>query len=263
MTIAYDRTGTGPPLVLLHPLGADRHVWDPLTITLRRTHELFAIDLPGFGDSPPLSGVTPTPAALADAVGALLRRLGFERPHVAGISLGGWVALELGLSGAAASVTAIAPAGLWSAPLRPKRATSHMLARALSPLIGPLASSSRGRRLLLSGTVAHPERVPAGDAARLVRAYGRATDYVAVNDAMRARRFTALQRIDCPVTLVWPDQDRLVDRPATLPPNVTSVTLTDAGHVPVWDAPDRLAALIGSRTHDPWHSGEVQPSSPA
>ena len=54
-----------------------------------------------------------------------------------GNSLGGWVALELALAGSAGRVTAIAPAGLWSAPLVPKSSLAHRLARVLEPLIEP------------------------------------------------------------------------------------------------------------------------------
>ena len=57
--------------MLLHPLGADRHVWEPIVQRLRGRRELIAVDLPGFGDSPCLDGgVTPTPKALAAAVAA-------------------------------------------------------------------------------------------------------------------------------------------------------------------------------------------------
>ncbi len=244
MTIAYDRTGSGPPLALLHPLGADRHVWDPIIGSLSAAHDVIAVDLPGFGQSPPLRDTTPTPRALAEAVAALLRDLDVQQPHVVGNSLGGWAALELALAGDAGRVTAIAPAGLWSAPLVPKPSLAHRLARLSRPLIEPAARTSRGRRLLLSGSVAYPERVPAQDAAHLVRAYARAPGFVAVNDAMRAATFTALDQIRCPVTLVWPEHDRLVQRPATVPGNVMSVALPDAGHVPMWDAPAALIALI-------------------
>ncbi|HEX5194266.1 MAG TPA: alpha/beta fold hydrolase [Solirubrobacteraceae bacterium] len=250
MTIAYDRAGDGPPLVLVHPLGADRHVWDPMTAALAATHDVVALDLPGFGSSPPLTGVTPTPRALATAIAAMLRAHEIERPHVAGISLGGWVALELGLSAVAGRVTAIAPAGLWARPLAPKRSVTHRLARAFKPLIGPIAATRRGRRLLLSGSVAHPDRVPARDAIHLVRAYGRAPAFVAVNDAMRAGTFSALERIPCPVTLVWPDHDRLVRRPEAVPPHVRSVVLSDAGHVPTWDRPGELVRLIVAAGRD-------------
>jgi pimeloyl-ACP methyl ester carboxylesterase len=253
MTIAYDRAGDGPPLVLLHPLGADRHVWDPIVGPLRAAHEVIAVDLPGFGQSPPLRPTIPTPRALAESVAALLAELGIERPHVVGNSLGGWVALELALAGGAQRVTAIAPAGLWSAPLVPKSSLAHRLARMLEPLIEPAARTRRGRCLLLSGSVAYPDRIPGRDAAHLVRAYARAPGFVAVNDAMRAATFATLGRIGCPVTLIWPQHDRLVERPSRLPGNVTNVTLPDAGHVPMWDAPAALVALIAAADHAPNH----------
>jgi pimeloyl-ACP methyl ester carboxylesterase len=244
MTIAYDRVGDGPPLVLLHPLGADRRVWGPVIAALGPKYDVTALDLPGFGQSPPLTGVTPTPRALAAAVAEMLGGVGIERPHVAGISLGGWVALELGLMGAAVRVTAIAPAGLWAAPLAPKQSRAHRLARTFEPLIVPAASTRRGRRRLLSGSVAHPDRIPRRDAIHLIRAYGRARGFTAVNDAMRAGTFADLDRIPCPVTLIWPEHDLLVERPASLPAHVHSVVLGDAGHVPTWDAPSELARLI-------------------
>ena len=258
MTIAYDRIGAGPPLVLLHPLGADRRVWDPIVGSLQAAHEVIAVDLPGFGQSPPLQRTTPTPRALAEAVAALLGELGIERPHVVGNSLGGWVALELALAGGAGRVTAIAAAGLWSAPLVPKPSLAHRLARALEPLAVPVARTRRGRRLLLSGSVAYPERVPGRDAGHLVRAYARSPGFIAVNDAMRAARFTALDHIRCPVTLIWPEHDQLVERPAWLPSNVISVALPDAGHVPMWDAPAALVALIATA-----ENAVTQPTSPA
>jgi pimeloyl-ACP methyl ester carboxylesterase len=244
VTIAYDRAGDGPPLVLVHPLGADRHVWDPVIAALGATYEVIALDLPGFGESPELAGVTPTPQALAGAVAQMLVEQRIERPHVAGISLGGWIALELGLTGTAGRVTAIAPAGLWAEPLEPKHSRAHQLARALEPLVVRVVSTAHGRRLLLSGSAAHPERIPARDAAHLIRAYGRAPAFIAVNNAMRAGSFTDLARIPCPVTLVWPEHDGLIDCPPSLPGHVQSVVLTDAGHLPTWDAPNALAQLI-------------------
>jgi len=229
--------------VLLHPLGADRRVWDPILERLAQHREVLAVDLPGFGESPPLAH-TPTPSALADAVAEFLSVLGLSRPDVAGNSLGAWVALELALAGHARSVTAIAPAGLWPQPLVPKRGIARRIARAALPLVGRLAASEGGRRLLLASAVAHPERVPAQDAAHLVRAYALAPGFRAANDAMRSRRFEGLERIRVPVTLVWPERDRLVARPTWLPLNVRSRVLEDAGHIPMWDAPTALSRLL-------------------
>ena len=97
--------------------------------------------------------------------------------------------------------------------------------------------------------MAHAERVPPEAALRLVRAYADAPGFEEVNGAMRASRFTRLEHIRVPVTLAWPEHDRLVARPAHLPPTVRNVALPGAGHVPMWDAPELVADVLlqGSR----------------
>ncbi|MGZ4168099.1 MAG: alpha/beta fold hydrolase [Solirubrobacteraceae bacterium] len=260
--LAHHRTGRGAPLVLLHPLGADRHVWDAVVPLVADRRELIAVDLPGFGQSARLTQRQPTPRTLAAAVAEHLESIGVIRPHVAGNSLGGWVALELGLSGTAASVTGIAPAGLWPEPLVPKAAIAHRLARALLPAAGRCAGTRPGRALLLSSAVAHPRRVPSAAARQLVEAYATASDFVAVNDAMRAGRFEGLERIRCPVTFVWPDHDRLIRRPVWVPDRIRNVVLSDAGHVPMWDAPEALAQILldasGGGGADPAHPSALE-----
>jgi pimeloyl-ACP methyl ester carboxylesterase len=243
--LAYDRAGVGPPLVLLHPLGASRHVWRPVLPLLTTQRDCITVDLPGFGDSPPLTGAT-DPATLARAVAALLDGLGIGdgSANVAGNSLGGWVALELGLAGHAAIVTAIAPAGLWRRPLAPKAEVGRLLARVARPIAPRLVRSARGRRALLRGSFAHPERVPPADALELVRAYADAPGYSAVNRAMRAGTFGPLERVRVPVTLVWPELDRIVTRVDDTPPEVRVVTLRGCGHVPMWDDPEAVADAL-------------------
>ena len=219
MHLSYDRHGVGATLVLLHPLGADHHVWSPVSDRLVGQRDVIALDLPGFGDSPVLNtNGPPTPAALADAVATFLNGLGLaDGYHVAGNSLGGWVALELAAAGRARSVTAIAAAGLWPEPLAPKRGIARTFARAADPLLPALMRSAAGRRLALGGTVADPSRVPPFDALHLVRTYATAPGFETVNAAMRAARFTGLERIRVPVTLAWAERDHLVTRPARVP----------------------------------------------
>ena len=244
MTLAYDRHGSGPPLVLLHALGADRRSWDPVVDRLGSERDVVAVDLPGFGGSPPRVD-RPDPAARARAVGAFVRdQLGLDRPHVAGNSLGGWVALELALAGGARSVTAIAPAGLWPEPLMPKRGVARTAARWLLPVVPLLARTARGRRALLAGAVARPDLVAPSAAAHLVRAYARAPGFHEVKAAMRAGRFGALDRISVPVTLAWCEHDRLVAPLRHVPPGVRSVHLRGCGHLPAWDAPDQVARVL-------------------
>jgi pimeloyl-ACP methyl ester carboxylesterase len=241
--LAYDRRGSGPPLVLIHPLGGDRRVWDPVIEALAAARTVIAIDLPGFGDSPRL-GETPTPAALARAVARFLAEIDLDRPHVAGNSLGGWVALELAHAGHARSVTAIAPAGLWRAPLVPKPSVARFLAGALRPILPVLTATAAGRRRLLGGVMVRPDRVPAAAAAHIVLAYATAPAFIATNDAMRAGYFDGLGQIEVPVTLAWPDHDRLIARPVRLPPQVRNRVLLGCGHLPMWDAPDQVAQVL-------------------
>jgi pimeloyl-ACP methyl ester carboxylesterase len=245
MELAYDRRGSGEPLVLIHALGADRHVWRPVLDLLAAERDVIAVDLPGFGDSPPLAnGDAPTARTLAQVVARFARDLGIDRPHVAGNSLGGWVALELALAGDARTVAAIAPAGLWPRPLGARPSTGRSVAQALAPALPVLLASDRARALALASTVAYPARVPRDEAVRLVRSYAEAPGYAAANEAMRAGRFTDLERIRVPVTLAWPDRDRLVGRPARLPAGVCSVTLSDCGHMPMWDDPEQVARFL-------------------
>lgn len=114
-TIAYERKGAGEPLLLLHGIGHHLQAWHPVIDILAAEHDVIAVDLPGFGVSEPLpKGVPYSLGTVAPALGALCTALGVERPHVAGNSLGGLLALEMGRSNLVRSVTALSPAGFWT-----------------------------------------------------------------------------------------------------------------------------------------------------
>ena len=80
-----------PPMVLLHGLGGSRMSWEPQLAGLAARFRVAAWDLPGYGDSPALTGPT-TFVTLADAVRRFLDELGVERCHLVGISFGGMIA---------------------------------------------------------------------------------------------------------------------------------------------------------------------------
>ncbi|MEX2196117.1 MAG: alpha/beta fold hydrolase [Thermoleophilaceae bacterium] len=245
MGLSYDRGGSGEPLLLLHPLGGDRQVWRPVWERLTAERDVIAVDMPGFGESGLLpGGAAPTPEALARAIAGFAAGLGVERPHVAGISLGAWVALELAKAGGASSVAALCPAGFWREPLGPRPERARTAARVLLPALRPLLATRRGRRAALSGAVAHPERVPADAAYALVRAYAKAPGFVDANLAMRNGVFSGLDGISAPVTLAWGEHDRLVTRPRRDPTGVRTVVLVDCGHVPTYDDPEQVARVV-------------------
>jgi pimeloyl-ACP methyl ester carboxylesterase len=233
-------------MVLIHPLGGELVVWEPVLDRLAAEREVVALDMPGFGASPPLAGDGElTAAILAEAVASFLDELGIARAHLSGISLGGWVALELAKLGRGLSVTGLCTAGLWSRPLEARRETRRSTGRMLLPLIAPLARSRRGRRFLLGRHVARPEQVPAGAAARLARAYLTAPSYRAASTAMRAGMFAGFEQISAPVTLAWGEHDSAVSPPRKpLPPHIRTVTLAGCGHLPTWDDPEQVSRLL-------------------
>lgn len=247
MAIAHSRFGSGEPLVLIAGLGASRRIWSPVVDRLAAERDVVAVDLPGFGTSPELPpGVAPTAPNLGSAVAELCAELGIGRPHLAGNSLGGWVALELAKAGGAASVCAISPAGLWRRPLGPRRLDARRWARRLRPLLALLLASQRGRAIVLRSTVARPERLPAREARGLVADWLDAPAYEAANREMRARVFERPELVTVPTTIARGTEDRLVGppRPERMPPGSRYVELDGLGHTPTWDDPPRVAELL-------------------
>ena len=245
--VDYDRAGSGEPLVLIHGLGGSRLIWRPVFERLAAEREVIAVDMPGFGSSPPLAdGGPPTARALGEAVAELCRSLGVERPHYAGNSLGAWAALELAKQGRAASVCGISPAGLWRRPLGPRRRDLRRLALRLRPLLPLLMSSARARGAMLRTTVAHPERIPRAEAKALVLDWLGSPGYDAANAEMRAAVFEEPERVTVPVTIAWGSEDRLVAAPRRerMPPGTRYLVLEGCGHTPTWDDPDRVTELL-------------------
>ena len=137
--------------------------------------------------------------------------LGIESAHVAGVSLGGWVALELGRLGRGRSVTGLNAAGFWHRALGPRPNRARELGRALAPMAGLLMRSADVRRQLLGWVTARPERVPPDAAARLVRAYLTSPGFERANAAMRSAVFGGMDEIRQPslsrgqsTTASWP-----------------------------------------------------------
>jgi pimeloyl-ACP methyl ester carboxylesterase len=252
--LAHTRTGAGAPLVLLHPLGMSHRVWDPVVPALAERFDVIAVDLPGFGDSPPLPAeVEPSPANLAAAVAGLLDDLGIATPHLAGNSLGGWVALELARLRPVASLALLSPAGLWRGDTprycRISLAASRWLARHATGLLSYLVRYRPGRALILGQTHGRPMRLSPGYARAAVRELGTSPGYDAAFRATLKRHYPGGVSIGAPVTvafgsrdvLLLPHQSRHVER---LPAGTRVGQLPGCGHVPMADNPAAVVALI-------------------
>jgi pimeloyl-ACP methyl ester carboxylesterase len=244
--LAHSRTGSGPPLVLLHGIGLDRSAWDPVVPLLAREYEVFAVDLPGFGETPPLPG-TPTVEALAAAV----EELGLERPLVAGNSLGGGIALELGCRGWAGGVCAISPigfaAGREGAYARGMLRSVHAMASALDGHAEAAYGGPVRRTVLASLIFARPWLISAEASAHMNRTTARAPGWDATLPAVTS---WTPRMPSCSTTIAWGQRDRLLLTVRQAPraqrrlPQARHVRLHGCGHVPMWDDPEQVARAI-------------------
>ena len=90
--LAYERRGTGAPLVLLHGYPLDHHLWDDVAPLLEDTFDVILPDLRGFGGSSTVDSFY-TMEDMASDIAALLDQLGIQKAAVVGHSMGGYVAL--------------------------------------------------------------------------------------------------------------------------------------------------------------------------
>jgi pimeloyl-ACP methyl ester carboxylesterase len=250
--LAYDRHGAGPTLVLLHGVGESSVGWGPVVPSLAERYDVIAVDLPGFGSSPPLPpGVPPTAAALADAVERALGALHVDRFHVAGYSLGARVALELGSRGGAVSVIAISSDGLGTPVERLHQAAAlaarRQLARALAPWATGVVSTGAGRLLAFTPDRIRPWLLPHADARRLLSDLATAPGYPQTVVAGMVD-ILHLGRVSCPVLLVQGTHDPLValQAPRFLAalPNAQLKYLPGLGHIPISDDPAAITRLM-------------------
>jgi pimeloyl-ACP methyl ester carboxylesterase len=253
-TLALTRAGAGEPLVLLHGLGSSRAAWEPILPILSRRFDVFAFDLPGFGESDRLpEGTEPTPAALAAAVAATLHELDIIAPHIVGNSLGGWVALELAATECMSSLTLLSPAGLWLAntPLycRISLRATRLLARFLGPGLRAIVRTRIGRLMVFALTNGHPTRMSPAQARTAITAIGKARGFRPTLRATLPRRYEASSPIHTPVTVCFGGRDRILPKRKArhldeLPAHTTTADLPGAGHVPMSDEPAAVALVI-------------------
>ncbi|MFD9432289.1 alpha/beta fold hydrolase [Streptomyces sp. NPDC060002] len=257
VTVSYARVGRGEPLLLLHGIGHHRQAWDPVVDILAAEREVIAVDLPGFGVSPPLpDGLAYDLPTTAAVFAAFCEALELDRPHVAGNSLGGLLALELGREKLVRSVTALSPAGFWSQAERRYAfgvlLTMRQIARRMPlPLVERMASTAAGRTALTSTIYARPSRRSAE--AVVAETLARATGFDQTLRAGAGVRFTD-DLPGVPVTLGWGTRDWLLVRrqgvrAKRIIPAARLVRLPGCGHCPMNDDPALVARVIldGSR----------------
>jgi pimeloyl-ACP methyl ester carboxylesterase len=124
--------GSGPPVLLLHGLGGTRASFFDTAATLSKRYTVHAPDLPGFGSSSKPANGGYNARWFAEIVLGLLDQLDIDRTHIVGNSMGGRVALEVGLI----APERVAGLGLLCPAVAFIKRGFHPIVRALRPELG-------------------------------------------------------------------------------------------------------------------------------
>ena len=252
----YDSGGSGPVLLLLHGMGGTWHIWKPVLAFLQARYRVVAPTLPGHHDGPAYAGADDaTVAGIADQLIAALHVRGIEQAHVAGNSLGGWLSLELARRGFALSVVALSPAGGWTtaadyrAVARPFRII-HALMPLILLLCGWFLRFAGFRRYLGRKTMEHADRVPQADFRDSLRAMADTRILPGLLRSMGRDGPIAPMQAAVPIRIAWCERDAVIPFARYGRPMLERVrgaeagVVSGAGHVPMYDEPQQVAAHI-------------------
>jgi pimeloyl-ACP methyl ester carboxylesterase len=247
------RAGAGEPVVLLHGVTGSATMWRAVIPLLEPHYDTIALTALGHrGGRPGFAGATVQD--LVDDAERSLDELGLGRPHLAGNSLGGWMAIELARRGRAASVCALSPAGCWDTsagrhlPGAAKLRKAVNLARRTRRIMPWASRLSLARRIALRDNAVDGARVTPGALLSIV------DDLLACTvreDLLSTEEEVApLDPLPCPVVLAWSEKDRILPagtsgaRARLLMPQATWRVVPGVGHVPMLDDPRLVAAVI-------------------
>lgn len=242
LRIAYQRAGSGPPLVLLHGFISDSRVWQPQIDDLSRDFDVIAWDCPGCGRSsdPPEEF---SMAEFADCLAGLLDDIGVPSAHLLGLSWGGTLIMEFNRR-------------------FPDRLRSVILAATYAGWAGSLGREGAKERLQRSLRDSErpaqewvPEWVPHAFSAtapkRLLDEYASIMSdfhpggFRAMSRAVTPDFREALTLMNVPVLLIWGDDDRRsplsnAEMICDSIPEASLVVIPGAGHIVNMEQPERF-----------------------
>lgn len=251
--------GDGPPLLLVHGLGAGRHIWRSISDRLATDFTTIAIDLLGHGDS---DWPDPAPDVLhpndhAHALKPFIDDFSDGQIDIVGNSMGGWIGLEMAANGWARSLTALCPAGLEFDPWV-SRSDILVLRRRMAQVLGPVmppATELVGktpilRDLLIGDATANFATLDKSYLADAAVAMRQARGFYPSHDGMLDCLYTRAQEVPdaTAVSIVWGTQDALLpperQRRVAGPAHARWIVLDQCAHVPMWDQPRRTVEII-------------------
>lgn len=255
LKIHYLVSGRGNPIVLIHGLGGNIFSWRGNISALAQEHQVWALDLPGFGSSDKPGNWDYSLAHQAQFVNDFLQHFGITQATVIGNSMGGGIALELAarfpervarlvLIDSVAYLQVKIP--FWADWLS-RTPLAWPLSKFFTPRFGAL-------KKILQGLYAQPDRVSDEVTWGYYYPLSMPGHLQASLAMLRTLRFSIspqrLRQIRQPALLIWGARDRLIPpsqgvRLAHDLPRARLVLVPDAGHMPNEERPQVVNRLIG------------------
>lgn len=248
-SLAYDDSGAGDPVVLLHAFPVHAAMWQSQRLGLADGWRVITPDLPGFGRSPRLDG-EPSLDAVADAVVATLDTLQLDRVVLGGLSLGGYVAMAV-LRRHPERVSALVLADT-------KAGADPEAARANRERIATTVTEERSVRVVLTDVlpalVGKRTKRSRGEVLRAVTDMIREADPLSIAWMQRAMAdrpdsFDTLRGVEVPALVLVGAEDEIspvTDAEAMVEalPNASLVTLEASGHLSAVEVPDAVTFAL-------------------
>jgi 3-oxoadipate enol-lactonase len=246
--IFYDVTGSGPPVVLLHPFPANHELWFPVAQMLALRHRLIMPDLRGHGESSLGSGHA-TMQKHASDIARVMDDAGVDRAPLIGVSIGGYAifefwgrfrdrvtALVLCNTKAQADTPEARANRLQIADDVLQRGTEPFFEGMVQKLLGETTRSSRPD--LVEGALRMMRKMSAEDVAAVQRGMADRPDSV-----------STLKTISVPTLIITGDEDILTGVPEAelMKQNIPGSKLkvvAKAGHYSPWEQPEEVGRLL-------------------
>ncbi len=248
LAMVYYRGGpeAAPAIVMVHGYTSDKTVWLRFARHFTGSHQVIIPDLAGHGETAFDPALSHTQQAQAARIAALLDRLGIDRAHIIGNSMGGYISAYFALAYPERTLSAamVDPAGVISPQ---PSAMDLLVARGENPFE---ISSMEDFERFLPMTMAQPPYLPqvvvdAKAATYMARRERYATIFEAIHSAPRLTG--RLPQLTPPSLLIWGDQDRLIDVSAVAVwqqvPGIAVAVMPGIGHMPMVEAPAQTAAI--------------------
>lgn len=255
--------GSGDPVLLLHGFMLSPHCWEQVARRMSSNCEVYAPAFAGHWGGPKVEGWFLDVYALADQIEDQLDALGWRTCHIAGNSLGGWVGLELARRGRARTLTTVAAAGGWASPSISQVRVGLKFA-AMIPFveIGKLLGGVAINNALVQHVVAlllskNTGAVSRRDLATIITAVLHCDALIPlILGSLRAPGMDDLGELTTPVRMLLAEYDRIIPNRVyatrylrELPDSADRILVHGVGHVPMLEAPDRIATLIAEHIY--------------